>query len=192
MIQKESNQSAKCSWGKLSLESYHDNIWGYPKFKDEELFEGLILELNQSGLSWRTIWERNEGFRKAYCNYNIEKVSNFGENEVNKLVNDSSIIRHKLKIKAVINNANIILQIQKEEGSFSNYIWKFTSFSQFNGNTEQKEQIVATIHKDMKKRGFKFVGLVTIYSFCESIGIFNNHEEVCPTYKKINEIWEEK
>lgn len=178
----------RCQWveGKEEIYlNYHDNEWGKAVFDDKILFEMLILECFQAGLSWITILKKRESFRKAYDNFDIEKIINYDDNKVEELMNNELIIRNKLKIEASINNAKIFKEIQKEFGSFSNYIWGFTD-NKIIKNTEENYQTKSytsdIITKDLKKRGMKFVGSVTIYSYLEAIGIIDNHTTECYLY----------
>lgn len=178
----------RCQWveGKEEIYlNYHDNEWGKAVFDDKILFEMLILECFQAGLSWITILKKRESFRKAYDNFDIEKIINYDEDKVEELMNNELIIRNKLKIEASINNAKIFKEIQKEFGSFSSYIWGFTD-NKIIKNTEENYQTKSytsdIVTKDLKKRGMKFVGSVTIYSYLEAIGIIDNHTTECYLY----------
>lgn len=178
----------RCQWveGKEEIYlNYHDNEWGKAVFDDKILFEMLILECFQAGLSWITILKKRESFRKAYDNFDIEKIIDYDDNKVEELMNNELIIRNKLKIEASINNAKIFKEIQKEFGSFSNYIWGFTD-NKIIKNTEENYQTKSytsdIVTKDLKKRGMKFVGSVTIYSYLEAIGIIDNHTAECYLY----------
>ena len=182
------NNKKRCQWveGKEEIYlNYHDNEWGKAVFVDKILFEMLILECFQAGLSWITILKKRESFRKAYDNFDIEKIIDYDDNKVEELMNNELIIRNKLKIEASINNAKIFKEIQKEFGSFSNYIWGFTD-NKIIKNTEENYQTKSytsdIITKDLKKRGMKFVGSVTIYSYLEAIGIIDNHTTECYLY----------
>ena len=179
----------RCQWveGKEEIYlNYHDNEWGKAVFDDKILFEMLILECFQAGLSWITILKKRESFRKAYDNFDIEKIINYDEDKVEELMNNELIIRNKLKIEASINNAKIFKEIQKEFGSFSNYIWGFTD-NKIIKNTEENYQTKSytsdIITKDLKKRGMKFVGSTIIYSYLQAIGIIYSHEKECFKYK---------
>ena len=178
----------RCQWveGKEEIYlNYHDNEWGKAVFDDKILFEMLILECFQAGLSWITILKKRESFRKAYDNFDIEKIIDYDDNKVEELMNNELIIRNKQKIEASINNAKIFKEIQKEFGSFSNYIWGFTD-NKIIKNTEENYQTKSytsdIVTKDLKKRGMKFVGSVTIYSYLEAIGIIDNHTAECYLY----------
>ncbi len=174
----------RCSWVKLKNDKYikyHDEEWGRPTHNDKELYELLILESFQAGLSWECILNKRENFRLAYSNFNIDEVVNYDENKINELLNNPKIIRNKLKIIASINNSKIFKNIQTEYGSFSNYIWKFTNNTVINESFELRttSELSDKISKDLIKRGMKFVGSTTIYSYLQAIGIINAHSKEC-------------
>ena len=183
----------RCGWcgtDPLYME-YHDSEWGVPVYDDEKLFEFLILETFQAGLSWITILRKRENFRQAFDNFNYKKIALYGENKYNDLLLDAGIIRNKLKIKATITNAQAFLDVQKEFGSFSKYIWNFTGgvpiinkhkdLSQIPANTELSD----IISKDLKKKGFKFVGTTVIYAHMQATGMVNDHTEECFRYHEV-------
>ncbi|MCI1274442.1 MAG: DNA-3-methyladenine glycosylase I, partial [Clostridiaceae bacterium] len=159
---------------------YHDEEWGVPKYKDRELYELLVLESFQSGLSWITILKKRESFRLAFDNFDVLKVSKYNTEKFEELLHNENIIRNKLKILATINNAKIFINIQKEYGSFSDYIWHFTD-NKIIKNTKPmvKSPLSDRISKDLKERGMKHVGSITIYSYLQAIGILNDHESCC-------------
>ena len=175
----------RCSWveGKEDIYlKYHDEEWCVPKYDDNILFEMLILESFQAGLSWITILKKRDAFREAFDNFNIEKIIDYDENKVTELLENEKIIRHKGKINATIANARAFKEIQKEYGSFSTYIWGFTDGKIIKAEYKTKSELSDKIAKDLKKRGMKFVGSTTIYSYLESIGIINNHTKDCYKY----------
>lgn len=177
----------RCSWCNLNNNKYilyHDNEWGNPTHDDNKLFELLILESFQAGLSWECILNKREDFRKAFDNFDYNKISKYNEIKINELLNNKNIIRNKLKINAAINNSKIFIDIQKEYKSFSNYIWSFTKNNIIYENDKVSSDLSDTISNDLKKRGMKFVGTVIIYSYLQAIGIINSHEENCFLYKK--------
>ena len=177
----------RCSWCNLNNNKYilyHDNEWGKPTHDDNKLFELLILESFQAGLSWECILNKREDFRKAFDNFNYKKISKYNETKINELLNNKNIIRNKLKIKAAINNSKIFIDIQKEYKSFSNYIWSFTKNNIIYENNKVSSELSDKISNDLKKRGTKFVGTVIIYSYLQAIGIINSHDENCFLYKK--------
>lgn len=180
----------RCKWCNLNNPlyiKYHDEEWGNPIYDDKKLFELLILESFQAGLSWECILNKRENFRKAYDNFDIDKIINYGEDKINELTQNKGIIRNKLKINASINNAKIFKQIQKEYGSFSKYIWSFTNNQIIYEHHQTSSDLSDKISKDLKKRGMKFVGTTIIYAYLEAIGIINSHEENCFKYKKGNQ-----
>lgn len=178
----------RCFWvddNSQIYKDYHDNEWGVPKYDDTELFELLILESFQAGLSWITVLKKRDAFRKAFDNFDVKKVANYDEDKINELLNNEGIIRSQNKIRSAILNANIFISIQKEFGSFSNYIWKFTNgkvIKNKNDKFEVSTPLSDEISKDLKKRGMKYVGTVIIYSYLQAAGIVNDHETTCFRY----------
>ncbi len=178
----------RCFWvdeNSQIYKDYHDNEWGVPKYDDHELFELLILESFQAGLSWLTVLKKRDAFRLAFDNFDVKKVANYDENKVNELLQNEGIIRSRSKINSAISNAKIFIQIQKEYGSFSKYIWSFTDgkiIKNKNDKFEVSTPLSDKISKDLKKRGMKYVGTVIIYSYLQSIGIINDHETGCFKY----------
>jgi DNA-3-methyladenine glycosylase I len=164
---------------------YHDEEWGKPVFDDKVLFEFLILEGAQAGLSWITILRRREGYRAAFLNFDVQKVAQLTQADVERLVQFEGIIRHRLKIESAIKNANLFIALQKEFGSFANYIWGFMPDKKPIINHFKKGEFVArneisdAIAKDMKKRGFKFFGTTICYAFMQAVGMVNDHEMDC-------------
>ena len=171
----------RCSWAgddEIYIR-YHDEEWGVPTHEDKELFEMLVLESFQAGLSWITILKKRENFRKAFDGFDVEKVARYGEDKVEELRQNEGIIRHKGKISSAINNAQIFIEIQKEFGSFDEYIWGFTDGEIIKAEFKTESELSKNISKDLKKRGMKFVGPTIIYSYLESIGIIDNHQKNC-------------
>ena len=171
----------RCSWAgdDETYIRYHDEEWGVPTHDDKELFEMLVLESFQAGLSWITILKKRENFRKAFDGFDVQKVAGYNEEKVEELRQNEGIIRHKGKISSAINNAQIFIEIQKEFGSFDNYIWGFTDGEIIKAEFKTESELSKNISKDLKKRGMKFVGPTIIYSYLESIGIIDNHQENC-------------
>ena len=161
---------------------YHDEEWGIPTHDDKELFEMLVLESFQAGLSWITILKKRENFKNAFDEFDVVKVANYGEDKINELLENEGIIRHKGKITSAINNARIFIEIQNEFGSFEEYIWGFTDGKIIKAEYLTESDLSKRISKDLKKRGMKFVGPTIIYSYLESIGIIDNHEKNCFKY----------
>ena len=183
----------RCNWcgtDPLYVE-YHDNEWGVPIYDDDKLFEFLILETFQAGLSWITVLRKRENFRKAFDNFNYKKIATYNTEKFEELIKDAGIIRNKLKIKATISNAISFMEVQKEFGSFSNYIWSFTKGKTIKNNWDNLNSIPATtvlsekISKDLKKRGFKFVGPTVIYAHMQATGMVNDHVTSCFRYKEV-------
>ncbi|MBO5120721.1 MAG: DNA-3-methyladenine glycosylase I [Bacilli bacterium] len=180
----------RCKWLNENNELYvyyHDHEWGVPNYDDNYMFEFLILESFQAGLSWETILNKRENFKKAFDNFDYKKIANYDENKINELMTNSGIIRNKLKIKAAINNAKIFMEIQKEFNSFSNYIWSFTNnkiIKNINDDFKTTSDLSDKVSKDLIRRGMKFVGSTIIYSYLQAIGVINDHETTCAFYKK--------
>jgi DNA-3-methyladenine glycosylase I len=181
------NSLKRCRWcgtDELYIK-YHDNEWGKPVFDDKILFEFLILEGAQAGLSWITILRRREGYRKAFANFNVQKVAAFTETDVEGLMQNEGIIRNRLKINSSIKNAQLFIAIQQEFGSFADYIWAYLPnkkpiINDFkNGGIPVSTEISDAIAKDMKKRGFKFFGTTICYAFMQATGMVNDHEIGC-------------
>ncbi|CAM1363940.1 DNA-3-methyladenine glycosylase I [Tenacibaculum sediminilitoris] len=170
---------------------YHDNEWGVPVYDDDKLFEFLILETFQAGLSWITILKKRENFRKAFDNFDYKKIAKYSDGKYEELLQDAGIIRNKLKIKATITNAQAFMKIQEEFGTFSKYIWGFTNGKQIINKFEKREEVPATtelsdaISKDLKKRGFKFVGSTVIYAHMQATGMVNDHTTDCFRYHEV-------
>ncbi|MFD2865813.1 DNA-3-methyladenine glycosylase I [Mucilaginibacter antarcticus] len=162
---------------------YHDTEWGKTTHDDKVLFEFLILEAAQAGLSWITILKRREGYRNAFANFDVDKVAAFGEDDVERLLQDAGIIRNRLKVRAAIKSANLFLQVQKEFGSFDNYLYSFMPdgkpINNASGSTPVTTPISDAISKDMKKRGFTFFGSVICYAFMQAVGMVNDHVPQC-------------
>lgn len=181
----------RCAWCEKDdlYRQYHDNEWGKPVYDDATLFEFLILETFQAGLSWHTILKKRENFRKAFDNFDYKKIANYTEDKVQELLQDSGIIRNKLKIRAAISNAISFIEVQKEFGSFSKYIWNFTNGKPIQNNRKSLNEVPATtalsdeISKDLKKRGFKFVGSTVVYAHMQATGMVNDHIKECWTQK---------
>lgn len=164
---------------------YHDEEWGIPKYDDKELFELLILESFQAGLSWITVLKKREDFRIAFDNFDVKKVASYDESKVNELLNNEKIIRSRGKINSAINNAKIFIDIQKEFGSFTNYIWGFTNNQVVKNSSDVlpvSTPLSDKISKDLKKRGMKYVGTIIIYSYLQAIGVVDDHEKGCFKY----------
>jgi len=183
----------RCGWckGDTLYENYHDEEWGVPVKDDSKLFEFLILETFQAGLSWITILRKRENFRRAFDNFDYKKVANYNQDKIDELLQDKGIVRNKLKINATITNAAAFMQIQHKFGSFSEYIWAFVdgkpiknSFKDYR-NAPSNTELSDRISKDLKKRGFKFVGSTVIYAHMQATGMVNDHEITCFRYNEV-------
>lgn len=186
-------KKSRCKWcgtDPLYME-YHDTEWGVPVFNDDKLFEFLILETFQAGLSWITILRKRENFRKAFDNFDYKKIANYSVAKYEELLLDAGIIRNKLKIKATISNAVAFMEVQNEFGSFSKYIWKFTNEKPIVNKWNDMKELPATtelsdiISRDLKKRGFKFVGSTVIYAHMQATGMVNDHVTDCFRHKEV-------
>ncbi len=170
--------------------TYHDKEWGKPQHNDQKLFEFLILEGAQAGLSWTTILKRRDGYRKAFSDFDALKVSKYTQKRVEKLLKDESIIRNKLKINSTINNAKLFLKVQEEFGSFDKYLWDFVKNKPIKNEFKKLSDLPATtgisekLSQDLKKRGFNFVGPTICYALMQATGMVNDHTSNCFLYKK--------
>ena len=183
----------RCGWcvGDPLYEAYHDEEWGTAVYDDNTLFEFLILETFQAGLSWITVLRKRENFRKAFDGFDYKKIAKYNQNKIDELLQDAGIIRNKLKVNATITNAQAFMKIQDEFGSFSKYIWGFTDGKPIINAFKSQNDIPAntplsdTISKDLKKRGFKFVGTTVVYAHMQATGMVNDHEINCFRYKEV-------
>ena len=183
----------RCGWcvGDTLYETYHDQEWGTPVYDDDTLFEFLILETFQAGLSWITILRKRENFRNAFDGFAYKKIANYKQEKIDSLLQDAGIIRNKLKINATITNAQAFMKIQDEFGSFSKYIWAFVNDKPIKNSFKNHQDAPAntalsdTISKDLKKRGFKFVGSTVIYAQMQATGMVNDHEVECYRYEEV-------
>jgi DNA-3-methyladenine glycosylase I len=182
----------RCTWGSHeNMIAYHDKEWGVPVHNDQLLFEFLMLEGAQAGLSWSTILKKRENYRRVFDNFDAAKIAQYDEKKIQELVQNEGIVRNKLKIRAVIFNAQAFLCVVKEFGSFDRYIWqfvqkktiknKFSSLKEIPKTTEESD----VMSKDLKKRGFKFVGSTICYAFMQAVGMVNDHEVSCFRYNEI-------
>ena len=178
----------RCAWldaTKPDYVKYHDEEWGVPLYDDTKLFEFITLESAQAGLSWYTILKKRAGYKKAFANFNVQKVANFTPDDIERLMQDESIVRNRLKIAATVNNAQRFIEIQKEFGSFSNYQWRFVGNKPIISDLNSVEDTPAITEeskafaKDLKKRGFKFLGPTTVYAHMQACGMVNDHSNDC-------------
>ena len=181
----------RCDWAKDEPNIiYHDTEWGRPQHDDSKLFEFLILEGAQAGLSWVTILKRRDGYRMAFSDFDAKKVSKYTQKHVTKLLQDESIVRNKLKINSAINNAKQFLKIQSEFGSFNDYLWGFVNGKPIKNKFKNLSEIPTTtdisekLSKDLKKRGFSFVGPTICYALMQAVGMVNDHTVNCFRYQK--------
>jgi DNA-3-methyladenine glycosylase I len=189
------NEKIRCSWcGDLPIyKDYHDNEWGRPVHDDRKLFEMLILEGAQAGLSWITVLKKRENYRKAFDNFDPNKVALYDEEKIQSLMENEGIIRNRLKINSAVINAKLFLEVAEKHGSFDKFIWSYVNYKPITNHVKQIEDLPATtplsdqISKDLKKMGFKFVGSTIIYSFMQATGMVNDHLVDCFAYKEISE-----
>lgn len=182
----------RCQWAKDQLlAEYHDKEWGVPQHNDTKLFELLILEGAQAGLSWSTILKRRESYRKAFDNFDASKIAKYTKQDVKRLLADEGIIRNRLKVESTIDNARHFLEVQKEFGSFDRYLWGFVDDKPIQNKFKKLSDIPAStqlsdkISKDLKKRGFRFVGTTICYAYMQAIGMTNDHTTDCFRYRKL-------
>ena len=180
----------RCSWATTPLSiAYHDEEWGVPVHDDTRLFEFLILEGAQAGLSWETILRKRDNYRRAFDGFNPKKVAKYDERKISALLNDESIIRNRLKINSAVTNAIAFLEVQREFGSFAAYVWRFVNGKPIKRKLGQPvaahTEISDALSKDLLKRGFKFVGSTICYAFMQAVGLVNDHVVTCFRYKQV-------
>lgn len=183
----------RCAWGTRDPQmlAYHDREWGVPLHDDRKLFEFLVLDTFQAGVSWAIVLRKRENFRRAFHNFDARKIAQYDARDTQRLLNDAGIIRNRLKIAATINNAQRFLEIQKEFGSFDQYLWRFVGGKPIVNRWQTLEQIPATskesdaLSKDLKARGFKFVGSTIGYAFMQAAGLVNDHTTDCFRYRQV-------
>lgn len=179
------SEMQRCAWVNMKNPAYiryHDNEWGKPHHNDEYFYEMLVLESFQAGLSWECVLNKREEFRKAFDGFDYRKIAQYTEEKISELVSNKNIIRNRLKIKAAISNAAVFIDVQKEYGSFSEYIWHFTDGRQIvndSGDARTASPLSDEISADLKKRGMKFVGSTIIYSYLQAVGVIDDHEPRC-------------
>ena len=192
-VENKEDNMKKCYWclSNSLMEHYHDTEWGLPCHDDKKHFEFLVLEAAQAGLSWLTVLKKRENYRKAFLNYDIKKISKFGDKEFLTLMSNAGIIRNRLKIQSAIHNASCFINVQKEFGSFDKYLWSFVNNKPIKNKFKKmsdlppKTILSDTISKDLKKRGFRFVGSTVIYAHLQAVGITNDHLVSCFRYKEV-------
>lgn len=185
----------RCKWAgedPLYVE-YHDTEWGVPLYDEDRLFEFLILETFQAGLSWITVLRKRENFREAFDGFDYKKIAQYGEEKMESLLQNAGIIRNKLKVRATISNAQAFMKVQEEFGSFSKYIWDFVDGKPIDGQCKSSNEVPANtelsdeISKDLKKRGFKFVGSTVVYAHMQATGMVNDHTTDCFRYEEVKQ-----
>lgn len=189
---KKQQATTRCPWSESSerMMHYHDTEWGIPVHEDSLLFEYIMLDTFQAGLSWSTVLNKRENFRKAFDDFNYKKIARYTEKKIQKLLTDEGIIRNKLKVYGTVNNAQRFLEVQKELGTFDEYIWQFTGKKVIKNKWKNQKQIPArsehsdAMSKDLYERGFKFVGSTICYAFMQAAGMVNDHLVGCHRYKK--------
>jgi DNA-3-methyladenine glycosylase I len=185
----------RCDWTRDPLMArYHDEEWGVPCFDDQKQFEFLVLESAQAGLSWQTVLRKRENYRKAFANFDPKKVAKFDSKKIKALLENPGIIRNRLKVEAAVNNAQRFLEIQKEFGSFSKYIWEFTKGNPKTNRWKSLKDLPArtpesdALSADLKKRGFKFLGSIVVYSHMQALGLVNDHMTSCFRYRELKKL----
>lgn len=186
----------RCGWceGDELYEAYHDNEWGVPLYDDDTIFEFLILETFQAGLSWITVLRKRENFREAFDNFDYKKIANYSEEKIQELLQNPGIIRNKLKVRATVTNAKAFMEVQKEFSSFSKYIWDFVGGDPIQNEVEDYKNAPATtdisdkLSKDLKKKGFKFVGSTVLYAHMQATGMVNDHEISCFRHAEVKDL----
>ena len=182
----------RCEWGNQSVlyQQYHDEEWGVPIHDDQTLFEFLMLEGAQAGLSWETILKKREGYREAFDQFDAEKIAKYSDDKIESLLQNPNIVRNRLKVKSAVLNAQLFLEVQKEYGSFDKYIWQFTDGKTIQNRYRKMADLPAnTAESDamsqaLKKRGFKFIGTTICYAFMQAVGMVNDHTTDCFRYKE--------
>lgn len=186
-----------CNWKDSSkqMQAYHDMEWGVPTHDDQKLFEYLVLESMQAGLSWELIIRKRETIRKCFCDFNVGKVASLNTEAINQIMRTDNMIKSLRKVNAMISNANAFMNIQQEFGSFDKYLWSYSNYKTiyYRGREKaidvSKNAMSELISKDLKKRGFKYVGPVIIYSYLQACGMINDHDEKCPCYQNIKKLY---
>ena len=182
----------RCEWpgDSSKMIEYHDIVWGKPEHDDREIFKAILLDTFQAGLSWAIILRKRENFRKAFANFNPQKIAKFDERKIQELLRDEGIVRNNLKIRGTVKNAKVFLEVQKEFGSFDKYIWQFTQGKTIKNKKKKMRQIPTStkesdaMSKDMKEKGFTFMGTTICYAFMQGIGMANDHTIDCFKYNK--------
>ncbi len=190
----------RCAWclGHSEYIQYHDEEWGTPLFDERKTFEFMVLESFQSGLSWLTILRKRDNFRRAFDDFDVSKIAKYGEKDLNRLMNDASIVRNRAKIEATINNARVVEEMHKRGENLVDYFWDFVDHTPIQNklknlkDADSKTPLSEKISKQMKKDGFRFLGPTTVYSHMQATGMVNDHLVSCPRYKELNEKYSAK
>ena len=193
-------KKARCSWseGHPLLTTYHDEEWGVPVHDDRHWFEKLVLDGAQAGLSWLTILKKRDAYRKAFANFDVKTVARYGAKDTARLMNDAGIVRNKQKIASAIQNANAFIAIQKEHGSFDAYIWSFVEHVPVQSKQSSKKpwpartELSDRVSKDLKARGFNFVGTTIVYAFLQAAGVVNDHTVECFRHKAVAKLGQKR
>ncbi|MEJ2278962.1 MAG: DNA-3-methyladenine glycosylase I [Candidatus Lokiarchaeota archaeon] len=183
----------RCQWANYNeeMKKYHDNEWGVPVHDERKLFEAIILQGAQAGLSWNTILQKRDNYRTAFDNFDYNKIVDYEERKVENLLQNEGLVRNRLKIESVISNARVFVKIQEDFGTFNEYLWKFVNFEPIQNRLDSMDQLPAKtdlsiqISKDMKKKGFKFVGPTIMYALMQAIGMVNDHLTYCFRYGEL-------
>ncbi|NNC97729.1 MAG: DNA-3-methyladenine glycosylase I [Gammaproteobacteria bacterium] len=188
-----SNELKRCNWAYAGMSDayieYHDQEWGMPVYDDQTLFEFLVLEGAQAGLSWSTILNKRAGYKKNFANFDVHKVARFTQKRIDKILQDPGVVRNKLKVNSAVSNAKCFIEVQKEFGTFSDYVWGFVDGKPKVNKWKTMQQVPASskqsdaLSKDLKKRGFKFVGSTIMYAYMQATGLVNDHTLDCFRYK---------
>jgi len=186
-----------CNWKESSkeMQAYHDTEWGVPTHDDQKLFEYLVLESMQAGLSWELIIRKRETIRKCFCDFSVEKVASLNTEDIDHIMHTDDMIKSLRKVTAMISNAKAFMNVQQEFGSFDKYLWSYSNYKTIcyrgheKGIDVSKNALSELISKDLKKRGFKYIGPVIIYSYLQACGMINDHDENCPCYQNIKKLY---
>ncbi|KAI0560350.1 Methyladenine glycosylase [Gracilaria domingensis] len=195
---KRRKKDTRCEWSLSAPDyiQYHDEEWGVPVYDDKKMFEFLLLETFQAGLSWLTILRKRDAFANAFHDFDVDRIATMTEEDVARLQQDASIIRNKLKIRAAISNAKAVIAMREEGIGFAHYFWDWVDYvpqrNCCSGNAVSKNELSDEIAKDLKKKGFKFVGSTIIYAHLQATGVINDHTPKCPRYKQVQKLLKKK
>jgi DNA-3-methyladenine glycosylase I len=186
-------EDARCPWAGTDplYVAYHDEEWGVPSRDDRHLFEMLVLEGAQAGLSWITVLRKREGYRRAFAGFDPTKVARFGPKDVERLLGDAGIVRNRLKVESAVDNAKAFLALQRKAGSFAEWLWAYVDVKPVQGSFRELREVPAktplaeTISKDLRKQGFRFVGPTIVYAYLQAVGVVNDHLVTCPRHREV-------